>query len=107
MKNYPVYHAMKFGADFGNLSSFLSFMRVSLSLPLNREWENAQQAVSSIIHVRKNSEIKIQFYKGNNEPKSLRAKIRFQENFDYSKNFPNQFKLHGMIYRGNFSLTKG
>ena len=32
----PVYHAMKFGADFRNLSSFLSFMRISLSLPLNR-----------------------------------------------------------------------
>ena len=76
-------------------------------MPLNRGVENAQQAFSSIIHVQKNFEIKIKFHKGNNEPKSLREKIRFQENFDYSKNFPNQFKLHGMIYGGNFSPTKG
>ena len=60
-----------------------------------------------MIHVLKNSEIKIKSYVGNNDPKSFMAEIRFEENFDYSKNFPNQFKLHGMIYRGNFSLTKG
>ena len=44
---------------------------------------------------------------GNNEPKSFMAEITFQENFDYSKNFPNWFKLYGMIYTGNFLLTKG
>ena len=80
---------MKFGADFGNCLSFLSFMRISLFLHLSKEWESAQQVVSSMIHVQKNSEIKMKFSMGNIEPKSLMAEIRFQENFDYPKNFLN------------------
>ena len=59
-----------------------------------------------MIHVQKNSEIKIKFYMGNNEPKSFMTEIRFQENFDYSKNFPQlQTSLNNNM--GNFSLTKG
>ena len=41
-----------------------------------------------MIYVQKNSEIKIKFNMGNNEPKSFMVEIRFQENFDYSKKFP-------------------
>ena len=93
----PVYHAMKFGADFGFFCDFSVLWEYHCSCHLTEEWESAQQAVSSIIQVQRNSEIKIKSYMGNNDPKSLMAIIRFQENVDYFKNFPNQFKLHGMI----------
>ena len=103
----PVYHAMKFGADFGIFCFFSVLWEYHCFCHLKEEWESAQQAVSSIIQVQRNSEIKIKSSMGNNEPKSLMAKIRFQENFDYSKNFPNQLQTSWNNNMGNFSLTKG
>ena len=73
---------MKFGADFGNCFSFFSLCEYDCSCHLAKERESAQQVVSSMIHVQKNSEIKMKFSMGNIEPKSLMAEIRFEENFD-------------------------
>ena len=92
---------MEFFCDFSVLWEY------NCSRHYTKEWKSAKQVVSSMIHVLKNSEIKIKSYVGNNDPKSFMAEIRFQENFDYSKNFPNQLQTSWNNNMGNFSLTKG
>ena len=102
----PVYHAMKFGADFGIFLVFSVLWEHLCSCHLTEVWESAQQALSSIIHGQKISKIKIKFFLATISQNLWWQKSDFKKISTIPKMFKVSYKLHGMIYRDNFSLTK-